>query len=124
MNKLIYWIPTVLFSLAMTGSGIGALSRQPAMVEGYTHLGYPLYFMTLLGLCKLLGAGVLLAPKLPRLKEWAYAGFVINLGSAAVSHLASGDAVSNIVAPVILLGLLFASWRNRPADRSLPGPAF
>lgn len=73
LNKLAYWIPTALFSLAMTGSGLGALTRQAPLMEAYTHLGYPLYFMTLLGASKLLGVATLLAPGLPRLKEWAYA---------------------------------------------------
>lgn len=123
MKNLGYWIPTVLFSLAMTGSGLGALTRQPPLVEAYTHLGYPLYFMTLLGVSKLLGVATLLAPGVPRLKEWAYAGFTINMLSAAVSHVAKGDPASNAAGPLVFLGLLLASWHLRPEGRRLAGPA-
>ncbi len=121
-SKLAYWVPTVLFSLALTMSGLMAATHQAPMVAAYTHLGYPVYFMTILGVAKLLGAATLLAPGLPRLKEWAYAGFVINMVSAAASHLASGDPAGNAVAPVVLLGLLLASWHLRPEDRRLAGP--
>jgi hypothetical protein len=118
-----YWITTGLFALALTFSGFSALTHQPQMVAGYTHLGYPVYFMTILGVAKLLGVATLLAPGLPRLKEWAYAGFAINLVSAAASHLASGDPAGNAVAPVVLLGILLASWSLRPASRMLAAPA-
>lgn len=121
--NLAYWIPTALFAFALTLSGFGALTHQAPMVAGYTHLGYPVYFLTLLGAAKLLGVATLLAPGLPRLKEWAYAGFAINLGSAVFSHLASHDPVGNAVAPVVLLGVLLASWRFRPASRTLVSPA-
>jgi len=121
--NLAYWIPTALFALGLTLSGFGALTHQAPMVAAYSHLGYPLYFMTLLGAAKLLGVATLLAPGLPRLKEWAYAGFAINMVSAVVSHLASHDPVGHAVAPVVLLGLLFASWRFRPAGRTLAIPA-
>jgi hypothetical protein len=125
MNRrtLAYWIPTGLFALALTMSGFGAFTHQPAMVAGYTHLGYPVYFMTILGAAKLLGVATLLAPGLPRLKEWAYAGFAINLVSAALSHLAAGDPPGNAVAPFVLLGVLLASWHFRPATRTLVSPA-
>lgn len=122
-SKLGYWIPTALFALALTMSGLMTVTRQAPMVAAYTHLGYPTYFMTLLGAAKLLGVAALLAPKLPRLKEWAYAGFTINLGSAAFSHLSSGDPAGTAVAPIVLLGLLLTSWHLRPEERRLAGPA-
>lgn len=114
-----YWITTGLFAAALTMSGLMTVSHQPQMVAGFAHLGYPVYFMTILGAAKLLGVVTLLAPGLPRLKEWAYAGFAINLLSAAASHLASGDPAGNAVAPLVLLGLALASWRLRPASRTL-----
>lgn len=122
-NNVAYWITTGLFSLAFTMSGFMALTHQPQAVAGYTHLGYPVYFMTILGAAKLLGVATLLAPGLPRLKEWAYAGFTINLLSAAASHLASGDGAGKAVAPLILFGVMLASWRLRPASRALPDAA-
>ena len=42
-----------------------------------THLGYPTCFCVILGFWKVLGAAVL-APRFPRLEEWAYAGTVHN----------------------------------------------
>lgn len=121
-SKLAYWIPTVLLGLMMTMSGLMAVTRQPPAVEGYTHLGYPLYFLTILGTAKLLGVATLLVPGLPRLKEWAYAGFMINLVSAVASHLAVGDPPGESVMPLILLAVLFVSWQSRPASRRLAGP--
>lgn len=123
-SKLAYWIPTVLLGLMMTMSGLMAVTRQPPAVEGYTHLGYPLYFLTILGTAKLLGVATLLVPGLPRLKEWAYAGFMINLVSAVASHLAVGDPPGESVMPLILLAVLFVSWQSRPASRRLAGPMF
>lgn len=121
-SKLGYWVPTALFAFALTMSGLMTVTRQPPMVAAYTHLGYPLYFLTLLGAAKLLGVATLLAPRLPRLKEWAYAGFVINLGSAVFSHVASGDPAGNAVAPIVLIALLLTSWHLRPEERRLAGP--
>ena len=118
-----YWITTGLFALGLTGSGFASITHQPQMIEGYTHLGYPVYFMTILGAAKLLGVATLLAPKLPRLKEWAYAGFTINLLSAAASHLAMGDGFGKALPPLVLLGIALASWRLRPASRMLPDDA-
>lgn len=123
-SKLAYWIPTVLLGLMMTMSGLMAVTRQPPAVEGYTHLGYPLYFLTILGVAKLLGVATLLVPGLPRLKEWAYAGFMINLVSAVASHLAVGDPPGESAMPLILLAVLFVSWQSRPASRRLAGPMF
>ncbi|MDB4928594.1 MAG: hypothetical protein JWM10_1078 [Myxococcaceae bacterium] len=122
-RNLPYWITTGLFALGLTLSGFSTLTHQPQMVAGFAHLGYPAYFMTILGIGKLLGVATLLAPGLPRLKEWAYAGFTINLVSAAASHLAVGDAASHTIAPVVLLAVLLASWSLRPASRMLAAPA-
>lgn len=123
-KNLPYWITTALFAFALTGSGLMTVTQQPPMVAAYTHLGYPLYFMTILGVSKLVGVATLLAPGLPRLKEWAYAGFAINMSAAVVSHLASGDPVGQATAPIVLLGLALSSWWLRPADRKLAGPTF
>ena len=108
--KIGYWVVTGLFGLMMTASGIMYLSGHPQVVEGIRHLGYPDYLRPLLGIAKVLGAVALLAPFVPRtLREWAYAGFTINLVSAAVSHAASGDPVGNAISPLVLLGILLAS---------------
>jgi hypothetical protein len=108
--KIAYWVTTGLFGALMAMSGFMYLKGAPQVVEGFKHLGYPDYFRTLLGISKLLGVAALLVPVVPRtLREWAYAGFTINLISAAVSHGASGDPVSNVVSPLVVLAVLLTS---------------
>jgi hypothetical protein len=108
--KIAYWAITGLFCLMMASSGVMYLSGHPVPMEGFRHLGYPDYFRPLLGAAKLLGAVALLAPMVPRtLREWAYAGFVINLVSASVSHYASGDPMSQVVMPGVILCFLLTS---------------
>jgi len=85
------------------------------------HLGYPSYFATVLGVWKVLGAIVLLAPRYPLVKEWAYAGMVIDYSSAAISHWASGDAATSLVGPIVSIAALMGSWYLRPRSRRL-GP--
>jgi hypothetical protein len=80
-----------------------------------------MYFFVILGVWKLLAAVALLAPALPRLKEWAYAGILFNLTGAAATHAFVKDPVSDIVSPLVLLAVGVASWALRPADRRLPG---
>ena len=125
-NKIIYWIATLWLCLGMTATGIQQLMKvesegavAPPGVYGITQLGYPVYFLTLLGIFKLLGVIALLAPKFPLLKEWAYAGFVFLTTSAIFSHLASGNAVKEILPSLLLLVLTFVSWYSRPANRKL-----
>jgi hypothetical protein len=82
-----------------------------------THLGYPLYFLTLLGVWKLLGVIAILVPKFPLLKEWTYAGFFFAMSGAVVSHVASGDEALECFGPSLLIVLTVLSWHFRPADR-------
>jgi len=84
------------------------------VLAGLTHLGYPAYFPLILGTWKLLGVLALLAPRFPRLKEWAYAGIMFDLTSAALSHAASGDGAADIVVPLVFAVLTAASWMLRP----------
>jgi uncharacterized membrane protein YphA (DoxX/SURF4 family) len=118
-----YWIATSLVALAFLAGGAGDLSGSPAVLEGLAHLGYPAYVAVLLGVWKLLGAAVVAAPRLPRLKEWAYAGMVFDLTGAAFSHAASGDPAGKVITPLVVLAIVAASWALRPARRTLPSPA-
>lgn len=95
------------------------LAHPPDMVSQMHQLGYPAYFMTILGTWKVLGAIAILLPKFPRLKEWAYAGMVFDLTGAAASHAMSGDPVGKILTPLVLLGFVAASWALRPKSRTV-----
>ena len=65
--------------------------RLPQVAEAFTHLGFPAYFRVELSWAKLLGVVLMLAPVPARLKEWAYAGFAIDLASALIAHVSVGD---------------------------------
>jgi uncharacterized membrane protein YphA (DoxX/SURF4 family) len=95
------------------------VTRDPQILATLHHLGYPDYFATLSGVWKILGALAVVAPGLPRLKEWAYAGFFFELTAAAASRAAVGDGLGDIAAPLAFLGLVAASWALRPATRRL-----
>jgi uncharacterized membrane protein YphA (DoxX/SURF4 family) len=112
-----YWTTTaVLATECIVGGVWGGLQLSPFR-DTATHLGYPAYFMSILGVWYVLAGVALLAPRLPRLKEWAYAGLVFNYTGAAASHIWTGDGVERLVAPVIFLGLTVASWALRPPSR-------
>ena len=88
-------------------------------VDSIIHLGYPVYFITILGVWKILGVAAVLIPKFPLLKEWAYAGFFFAMSGAIFSHLASGDGIKDIAPALLLLILTVVSWYFRAADRKI-----
>ena len=114
-----YWATTGLAALAFAFGGLADVMRAPDVREGLAHLGYPMYFAAILGVWKLLGATAIVAPGLPRLKEWAYAGMFFDLTGAAASHAAVGDPAANILTPLLVLVIVVASWVLRPESRSL-----
>lgn len=118
-NKIIYWVSTIWLSLGMLSSGLVQLLKIKEEVNMMTHLGYPIYFLTVLGIWKLLGVIIVLIPKTPLLKEWAYAGFIFTMSGAVISHFASGDAPKEFFGPILLLVLTAASWYFRPASRKM-----
>ena len=111
-----YWISTLLIVLVMSISGVMAITHAAPMIQALAHLGYPPYFVNLLGVAKLTGVCVLLVPGLRRFKEWAYAGFGIIIVSAAYSHLQSGDGLMALD-PLFFLVMLTVSYLTRPAAR-------
>lgn len=121
-NKIIYWIVTAWLALGMLSAGLVQLIRVDAEVDMMNHLGYPVYLLTILGVSKLLGIAVILAPRMALLKEWAYAGFAFTLAGAVISHLVLGDAFADILPPLLLLALTAASLHFRPGDRKIGGP--
>jgi hypothetical protein len=115
----VYWTCTTLTALAFLSGGAAYLSRAEFAVAGLAELGYPPYFVTILGGWKLLGGIAILAPGTPRLKEWAYAGIVFDLSGAALSHAAFGHPPTKWIAPIALLGIAAVSWALRPQTRRL-----
>jgi DoxX-like protein len=112
-----FWIATALFCLQMTFTAYAEL-RLPQVAEAFTHLGFPAYFRVELSWAKLIGVVLLLAPVPARLKEWAYAGFAIDLGSALIAHLSVGDgpeAWSWAAATGVLWALSYVLWRSLEA---------
>src|SRR5690242_4039335 len=97
-----YTVTTALAMLAFAGSGLANLLRVEHIAQDMAHLGYPPYFMTVLGTWKLLGAIVIAAPQLPRAKEWAYAGMIFDLTGAAASRAASGDGAMMVLVPLMI----------------------
>ncbi len=117
-GKLIaYWVTTVLFAVGFGFGAVADVTLNDFAKEAMTHLGYPLYVARMLGVFKLAGIAVMLAPGLPRLKEWAYAGFAIDLLGASVSHYSVGDGAQNIATPILFLAVAGASYVLRPAGR-------
>ena len=119
INKIIYWIATLWLALGMFSTGIVQLIRQKDEVALITHLGYPVYFLTIIGIWKMLGVAAVLIPEFPRLKEWAYSGFFFAMSGAIISHIASDDSIKESLPPLLLLILTVVSWYFRPADRKV-----
>ena len=112
-----YWVVTALFCLQMSFTAYAQLTL-PQVAEAFTRLGFPDYFRVELSWAKILGVVLLLAPVPARLKEWAYAGFAINLASALIAHLSVGDgpeAWGFAAATGVLWGLSYILWRRLPA---------
>jgi len=123
LKRVAYSLTTIFGPASFVIGGVLHLTQTDQVVTTMTHLGYPVYFASILGLWKLLGAIAIVAPGFPRLKEWAYAGFFFDLTSAAVSRAAVGDGLVDILAPLGFLALVLASWALRPASRRLAAPA-
>ena len=118
-KNIAYWVTTGIVVLLMLSGGIMQIMRRPDAVEGIVRLGYPVYFVVVLGVWKVLGSLALLAPKMPLVKEWAYAGVFFDLTGAAVSHASMSSSLGNVVGPLVFAGLAIASWTLRPDTRRL-----
>jgi hypothetical protein len=114
-----YWTATVITALTFLTGGAAYVARADVPLRGMSELGYPAYFVTILGIWKVLGSLTILAPRLPRLKEWAYAGIAFDLTGAAFSHAAMSDPASKVIVPLVLLAIAAASWALRPESRKL-----
>jgi hypothetical protein len=121
-NKIIYWIATIWLALGMVSTGVVQLIKTKegqGGVDMITHLGYPTYLLTIIGIWKILGVVALLIPRNPLLKEWAYAGFFFIMTGALFSHIALTDPLVELIPSLLLLVLTITSWYFRPADKKI-----
>jgi uncharacterized membrane protein YphA (DoxX/SURF4 family) len=125
-----YWVTTIIVALELLTGGVTDLIHGPALlfagdpvVSVLAQLGYPVYLLTILGVWKLLGAVVLLVPRFPRLKEWAYAGTFIEMTGAAASWVARGGGMGDLIVPLAFAVLTLTSWALRPPSRTLDARA-
>jgi uncharacterized membrane protein YphA (DoxX/SURF4 family) len=115
-RKIIYWVTTGLIAALSVFAAIAYLSGSPQAVQGFAHVGYPQQLRIILGIAKPLGAIALVVPGLPKLKEWAYAGFTFAWISAFIAHYLAKDG-ANALMPLILLVFLCISYVTRPVSR-------
>ena len=115
-----YWVTTALVVFELALGGAWDVLRVPQVRGLIEQLGYPSYFLVILGTWKLLGAVALVIPRFPRLKEWAYAGAIFDLTGAVVSLIVSGlTDVRDLAYPIFMTGMAIASWSLRPSSRRL-----
>lgn len=139
VRRIAYWVATGYVALAMFYGGLAEVLDASVGLEFSSIgiatvtavLGYPLYFVYIIGICKMLGAVAIVVPRLPRLKEWAYAGLVFNMAGAFVSWLVVtviggvpipagyGSPVFHVVNALHLIVLILMSWALRPESRVL-----
>ena len=119
MKALGYWTTTGILTLGLLGGGATELARYAPTVEGILRLGYPVYFLTIIAVWKVLGGVALFVPGFPRLKEWAYAGVFFNMTGAAISHAVCHDAAWHIFVTLGFAALSVASWATRPPSRTI-----
>ena len=114
-----YWATTAFVVFNLLSGGLAELMQLKGNIEGMQALGYPLYVMTILGVWKVLGSVALLAPRFPRLKEWAYAGIFFNMTGAAISHLVVRDEAWHVYYTASVAVVSLISWALRPESRTL-----
>jgi uncharacterized membrane protein YphA (DoxX/SURF4 family) len=120
-RRIAYWAITAILVFTVLSGGAGELMHQWGTLETASILGYPVYFLTILGLWKVLAGIALLVPGFPRLKEWAYAGIFFNMTGAAASHAFAGDYGAygfHIIATLLLAALALASRALLPPSHT------
>ncbi len=117
-KRIAYWVTTTLLCFFMLG-GIGQLFQVKQIVEGFAPLGYPTYFISIIGFWKTMAIIAILIPKFPMLKEWAYAGVFFAMTGASVSHIVIHDSAFHIIAPLVIASLAITSRYLRPDSRKV-----
>ncbi|WP_447641313.1 MULTISPECIES: DoxX family protein [Chitinophagaceae] len=113
-----YWVVTGLLCFCLLG-GIGQLFQVKQIVDGFTSLGYPAYFISIIGFWKVMAIAAVLVPRFPLVKEWAYAGIFFVMTGASASHIVVHDSAFHIIVPLVIALLAVCSWKLRPPSRML-----
>jgi uncharacterized membrane protein YphA (DoxX/SURF4 family) len=116
-SKIVYWIATTLLSIALIGMGLSNYLQPGDMNVEIAKSGYPSHFFKVLGVWQVLGATVVALPRMPRAKEWAYAGVFINVIAASHHHYVAGDGPGKIAVPLVFLVIVIVSYVLRPLSR-------
>ena len=114
-----YWIITIPLSFCLFSGGLAQALQVKGVVDGFKPLGYPNYFISIIGIWKVLGIIAILIPGFKLLKEWAYAGLFFTMTGAVISHIAANDIHAQIVAPIVLAIFVVLSWYLRPDNRKI-----
>jgi hypothetical protein len=118
-RTIAFWIVTVLVVQENVSGVFWALFHLEFVTHNLDHLGYPAYFLNVVGIGQLLCALAILSPGFERAKEWGYAGALLNYSAAAYSHVAIGDPARTWIPPLVYALLTLASWALRPPKRRL-----
>ena len=118
-RTIIFWTLTVSLVFELVAGSVWNLKQIEWVHVQLNHLGYPLYFSYILGLWQIGGAAAIIAPRFPRVKEWAYAGSFFEFSGGVASHLLVGDGVKTWLTPLVYAAIVIVSWALRPADRRL-----
>ena len=118
-RKVIYVSSTVILVLEILAGAFMDLAHLPFVVQDVRSIGYPTYVLYIVGVWKVLAVGALLWPRIPRLKEWAYAGVFFEMSGAVASHVLVGDPIGKYAAPLAFTFLTLVSWWFQQ-DRETP----
>jgi hypothetical protein len=118
-SRIIYVTSTAILVLEILVGAFMDLAHLPYVVQDVRSIGYPTYVLYIVGIWKVLAVAALLWPRLPRLREWAYAGVFFEMSGAATSHVLVGDPIGKYAAPLAFIFLTLVSWWFQP-DRETP----
>jgi hypothetical protein len=121
MKRIVYWVCTALVVFFIGSGGLAYAMQVPDVVQGVVALGFPVHFIVVLGVWKVLGSIAILVPGFPLIKEWAYAGIMFDLTGAASASIGTGGEWWHVAAPLSIVVLVAASWALRPQSRRLAG---
>ena len=105
------WVLSVLLTLAFMFAAIPKLMGVHAWIVKFSNWGYPRWFLFAVGSLELLGAALLL---IPRLAKYGAIVLAVVMVGAGYTHLANGEGLQ-VLRPLIFLTLLgTVFWLRNP----------